>query len=530
MHADLVLYNGRFYTLDRARPRASALAAHEGRITYVGDAVTARDMLVPGGKALDLKGSCVIPGLNDAHLHFQWFALGLQTVDAETPTLGEALARVAKGAATTPAGHWVTGRGWNHNVWGGAFPTKGQLDQVAPDHPVSLGHKSGHAMWVNSRALALAQVTRDMTDPPGGQIVRDASGEPTGVLLEEAMSLVERLIPQPTLGDVVEAMRKAQAAAHRAGLTGVHDFDGSLALSAYEVLHRRGELALRVTKSIPLEHLDEAIAVGLRTGFGDDWLRVGQVKMFADGALGPRTAWMLQGYDTAPSDMGMATTDVEALREAVVKANDAGLGCAIHAIGDRANREVLALYAEAKARGRDGSPRNRIEHVQLLHPDDCGRLVELGVIASMQPIHATSDMLMAERDWGQRCCSAYALKTQLRHGAVLALGSDCPVEAIDPLLGIHAAVTRCRADGSPGPEGWYPAERLSVEEAVRGFTWGPAYAAGMEGKIGTLEVGKLADLTILDRDIFTIDPMEIVDVRVVGTVVGGRFAWRDQTL
>ena len=525
----LVLFNGRFYTLNPDQPCASALVAREGKIVHLGDDATARDMLHPGEyrEAVDLKGRCVLPGLNDAHLHFQFFALGLRAVNAEAPTLDEALARVAERAASTPTGRWVSGHGWNHNVWGGAFPTAAQLDRISPDHPVFLSHKSGHAAWVNSWALALAHVTAETPDPLGGQIVRDASGQPTGILLEEAIQLVARSVPEPTLDDVVEAMHQAITVAHGAGLTGIHDFDGSLAFSAYQVLHQRGELTLRVTKGIPLEHLDEAIGVGLRTGFGDDWLRVGQVKMFADGALGPRTAWMLEGYDTAPENTGIATTDIKVLRDAVGKANSAGLACAIHAIGDRAGREVLELYAEARAQGVTGSLRNRIEHVQLLHPDDAGRLAELGVIASMQPIHATSDMLMAERHWGkERCRGAYALKAQLRHGAVLALGSDCPVEVIDPLVGLHAAVTRRRADGSPGADGWYPEQRLTVEEAVRGFTWGAAYATGLEDRLGSLRVGRLADLTILDEDIFAIDPMEILNVRVMGTIVGGQFAWR----
>ena len=259
---------------------------------------------------------------------------------------------------------------------------------------------------------------------------------------------------------------------HRAGLTGVHDLDGAQSFSAHQVLHRQCELTLRVLKTIPLQHLDEAIGLGLRSGYGDDWLRVGQVKMFADGALGPRTALMLEGYDTARDITGIAVTDIRLINEAVHRATAAGLACAIHAIGDRATREVLDVYEEVQAeRGPLPLP-NRIEHVQLLSPADRDRLGRLGVVASMQPLHATSDMLIAERHWGTRCSGAYALKTQLRHGAVLALGSDCPVEVLDPLVGIHAAVTRRRADGTPGPEGWYPEERLTVEEAVRGFTWG----------------------------------------------------------
>ena len=530
MYADLVLLNGKFHTLNNRQPSVTALAVRDGKIVFAGDDAGARATLRPGGEAVDLKGYCAVPGLTDAHLHFQMLSLAWQHVNAETPTLEEALQKVGERAAATPPGTWILGFGWNHNVWGGSFPLAADLDRVAPDHPVSLQAKSGHASWNNTRALAMAGVSGGTPDPANGRLVRDATGKPTGVLLEEAMGLVDAVIPAPTLDQVIEAMRKAIPIVHRAGLTGVHDLDGAQAFSAHQVLHRQGELTLRVLKTIPLQHLDEAIGVGLRSGYGDDWLRVGQVKMFADGALGPRTALMLEGYDTARDVTGIAVTDIRLINEAVHKATAAGLACAIHAIGDRANRVVLDVYEEVQAeRGTLPLP-NRIEHVQLLAPSDQGRLGRLGVVASMQPLHATSDMLIAERHWGTRCSGGYALKTQLRHGAVLALGSDCPVEVLDPLIGIHAAVTRRRSDGTPGPEGWYPEERLTVEEAVRGFTWGAAYAAGMQDKLGSLEPGKLADITILDQDIFEIEPMEILQTQVKATLTGGRFVWRSTDL
>ncbi|MBM3189069.1 MAG: amidohydrolase family protein, partial [Chloroflexi bacterium] len=289
MLADLVLLNGRIYTQCASRPWASALAAFEGTIVHVGDDASARELASSRALTVDLKGRCALPGLADAHLHLGSFAESLTRVDAETPTLELALARVAERAADTPPGQWVLGRGWNHNVWGGAFPTAAHLDGVAPDRPVLLGAKSGHAAWMNSRAMALAGITAETVDPPGGEIVRDAEGRPTGILLEGAMGLVWPLVPETSLDEMAAAMPRAIAAAHRAGLTSVHDMDGVLAFRAEQALRERGELTLRILKSIPLERLDEAIALGVRTGLGDDWLRLGQVKMFADGALGPRT-------------------------------------------------------------------------------------------------------------------------------------------------------------------------------------------------------------------------------------------------
>jgi predicted amidohydrolase YtcJ len=529
MHSDLVLFNGHFHTLDAQMPYATAVAIRDEQIVYVGDDATAREMLRPGGEVVDLKGRCVTPGLTDAHLHFSWFALGLQSVDVETPTLDEALARVGERAKIATPGAWITGWGWNHNLWGD-LPTAADLDHVAPNHPVALEAKSGHAVWVNSRALELAGVTASTPDPLSGQIVRDAHGQPTGILLEDAIDLITQVKPEPTPEELAELMRAAFPVAHRAGLTGIHDFDGPAAFAAFQLLRctqrqQRGQLGLRVVKSIPREKLSQAIDLGLRSGFGDEWLRIGSVKLFADGALGPQTASMLEPFEGS-DNRGIATLTGTEMADNVRRANAAGLSCAIHAIGDRACRTVLDVYEEVGSR----ELRNRIEHVQLLHPQDYARLGKLGVIASMQPTHATSDMLMADKYWGKRSAGAYAWRTQLNAGAVLAFGSDCPVEKIDPLMGIHAAVTRRRADGGPGPEGWYPEQRLTVEEAVRAFTWGAAYAAGQEDRLGSITPGKLADFTVFDRDIFGIEPMEILNTHVDATIIGGQFVWRAEQL
>ena len=316
------------------------------------------------------------------------------------------------------------------------------------------------------------------------------------------MRLVQAVIPKRTAGELADLMRDAQAAAHSAGLTGIHDFDSTLAFEAFQEMEIRGELTLRVFKGIPHEQLSAAIALGLRTGFGSSHLRVGPLKMFSDGALGPRTAWMIAPYE-GTSSVGIPRLSAEQAEEDVRRANDAGIACAVHAIGDAACRVVLDAFERAAPRSeRLGARglRNRIEHVQLLHPDDFLRFARLGIVASMQPLHATSDMLIAERYWGERCRGAYAWKSLLDAGAVLAFGSDCPVEPNNPLAGIHAAVTRRRADGSPGPDGWRPGQRLSVEQAVWGYTRGAANAAGWEDESGSVEAGKRADLTVLDAD------------------------------
>jgi predicted amidohydrolase YtcJ len=373
-----------------------------------------------------------------------------------------------------------------------------------------------------------AGIRLDTQDPEGGKIAHGRDGLPSGILLENAMNLVQAALPLPAPAELAGMMRDAQAAAHRVGLTGVHDFDGTPALQALVAMEREGELALRVVKGIPHEQLSRAMELGLRSGFGGGFLTLGAVKMFADGALGPQTAWMLAPYEGTWST-GIGTLTEEEMFEDIRRANAAGISCAIHAIGDAACHAVLNAYERAAA-SLEGTPaaagiRNRIEHVQLLHPGDTGRLARLGVVASMQPIHATSDMLIAERAWGARCSGAYAWKTLLDAGTAMAFGSDCPVEIPDPLAGIHAAVTRRRADGSPGPEGWRPEQRLSVEQAVHAYTLGAAYAAGRERESGSLQPGKLADLTVLDRDIFSIDPHEIRGTRAAAVMIGGNLAY-----
>ncbi len=536
MQADSVLYNGQIHTQYDKQAISSALAIRDGRVLALGDDAAMRDLLMPGGEAIDLGGRWVIPGLTDAHVHLAWYASALQSANlVGASSAQEAVERVAAQAARTPPGEWVGGFGWAQDDWAErAFPIASQLDARVPDHPVCLRAHSGHAIWVNSAALRIAGIDASTPDPEGGKIGRDESGEPSGVLYETAIDLVTEAIPPPDVEKIAAQVKAAMARAHQGGLTCVHDFDGVLAFRAYQTLRERGELSLRIVKNLPLDILDHALETGLQGGFGDDFLRIGGVKLFADGALGPRTAWMLEPYEGESNNTGICTAEPEEMREQVSRASAAGLPAAIHAIGDRAVREVLNVYEalrqEEAARGlRPDQRRHRIEHVQLIHPEDAGRLGELGVIASMQPIHATSDRHMADAYWGDRADYAYNWRLQAEAGAVLAFGSDAPVEAIEPLPNLHAAVTRRSVDGSPGPEGWRSGKggRLSVEEALRGFTLGPAYAAGMEDRLGRLAPAYLADLVVLGQNIYACDPMDIYKTDVLGTMVNGAWVFRD---
>ena len=528
MQADLVLYNGDMHTMDAATPRAQAVAIAGNRVLAVGSNAK---VLSPKGEGVNLRGRTVVPGFTDSHLHFMSYGLSLKQIDlAEVPTLEEALARVAARAQTTPAGQWLTGRGWDHSLWeGGAFPTCQDLDRIAPEHPVFLRRKCGHAGWANSRALELAGINSETPGPPGGAIDRDpATGQPNGILKETAMDLIFCLLEEPSIEEAVDAIKAGMVHAHKLGLVGIHTMEGDGAFRAFQQLRTDGELEMRVLMQIPEDNLDAAIQVGLQSGFGDERLRIGAVKLFSDGALGARTAHMLAPFEGEPGNYGIAIATAEHLRKIVGKASRAGIASFVHAIGDRANREVLDAIEASRRAGEGSHLRHRIEHAQILHPDDMPRLAKLGVIASVQPIHATQDMLLADSLWGARSAGAYAFRSLLDTGAVLAFGSDAPVEDLNVLKGIHAAVTRRRADGSPGPDGWYPEQRLAVAEAVYAYTAGAAYASGEEAIKGTLAPGKLADLVVLSRDIFAIDSMDILETKVLATMLDGEFVYSSE--
>jgi predicted amidohydrolase YtcJ len=522
-----LLHNARIYTLGSDHPVASALVIDSGHVAAVGgeELLAGYDLI----EREDMGGRIILPGLTDAHIHLQEYARSLQAVDCEGISRPEILGRLAVRLAEMPPGEWLRGHGWNQNDWGGEWPSAADLDAIAPHNPLFLTAKSLHAAWVNTAALQQAGITASTPNPVNGSIQRDLHGAPTGILIEDAFNLVEAVIPEPTSEALAKTFQQLIPKLWRMGITGVHDFDGRACFMALQLLHARGQLRLRVLKSIPFELMVQAAELGLQSGFGDDFLRIGSVKLFADGALGPHTGAMFAPYVDEPQNRGILLLESENIFDYGCQAALGGLSLAVHAIGDRAVHEVLDGFARLRNYEQERALpalRHRIEHVQTILPEDAGRLAGLGLIASMQPVHAPSDMLMADRLLGERAAFSYAWRTQLTHGACLAFGSDAPVESANPFQGLHAAVTRRRVDGSPGPAGWFPEQRLTVRQALAGFTAGPAYAAGMEDRLGQLSPGFLADLIVIETDPFTCDPAGLFALQPVATMVAGDWVWQ----
>jgi hypothetical protein len=528
---DTILYNGTIITLDDNQPRVSALAISMGRIFAIGSDDDVLNLATLTTVKHNLNGKFVIPGLTDAHLHFEWLSRSLSAVDLyEVPSKDEALRRVADFAEKHPDHEWILGRGWSQDLWeGGAFPTAADLDAVTGNRPAYFSAKSGHAGWMNTAAMRLAGVNASTPDPEGGHVIKDEKGQPTGALLESAMEYVQNVLPVLTPYQLADLMYTAQTQMLATGLTGFHCFDNPSSMAGLQVLRERGELRMRTVKQINQDWIEHAIELGVRRNFGDDWLRIGGLKLFADGALGPRTAYMFDPYVGEPDNYGMTVVDKEEMVELVSKASAAGLPSTIHAIGDRAVHDVLNIYEfvrkEEAARGETAKQRrHRIEHVQIIHPNDKHRLVELDVIASMQPIHATSDWERVERFWGEeRKYWSYNMRQQIDFGAKVAFGSDSPVEPFRPFEGMYSAVARRQPNGTPGPEGWLPELKLTVDETLRGYTLGPAYAAGMEDRLGRLSPRYLADLLVIDRDPYTTQGEELLRTQILATMVEGIF-------
>jgi len=493
------------------------------RITAVGTAAVLRAR-APDAEVLELPDTTITPGLTDAHVHLTEWAALRSTADltgADSPESAAAL--VAEYAARTAAPEWVRGRGWDPQRWGGREPHRQLLDAVLGQRPAALQSHDMHALWVNSAALAAAGITAGTPDPEGGRIVRDAAGGATGLLLERAGELVIGVIPQPSEGDVAAAVRAVQPVLHALGITGVHSFPG-IALpspSPHAVLarlYREGELRLRILQHISMERLEPAIEIGVRSGVGGEWIRTGGVKLFLDGALGSRTAWMREPYEGSDSH-GVSLLGATEFRAVVRQAAEAGIAATVHAIGDAA--VALALEVLADPATRVPALPHRIEHVQCLPPERLADAGRAGITCSVQPCHLITDWRAADRHWGPaRARWSFAFGSLARAGALLAFGSDAPVEPIDPRRGLFAAVQRQDLDGEPA-DGWQPEERLDAAAALHGFTTGPAAAAGLAGRAGVLAPGAFADLVAWDRDPLACRPDELLRLRAVATVVGG---------
>lgn len=535
----LLLYNGTIYTLNPQQPVVKALAIRDGRILVAGSEGKAQAAVGGRVEGINLRGRAVLPGLTDAHVHITWHGLARQQVRLNgIGSLEQALERIADRSALLPLQQWLRGGGWDHTAWG-RWPTRDDLDRVCPDRPVMLIRKDGHSVWVNSRALELAGIDDNTPDPDGGHIQRDEHGRATGILLECAQELVRQVLPDPAPEERRTALQDALTEALSYGLTSLHippsplPSDGRETLTDLQVLRERDALRVRCLAHIALPDFEAALALGLRSGLGNRWLRIGGLKLFADGSLGSETAEMLDPYE-GRDHTGLATMPVEELNSTIARANEAGISVAVHAIGDAANRKVLDAIERARSGLRQAresgaeTPRlplpNRIEHAQILHPRDIPRFAALGVVASMQPVHATSDMQRAGEFWGARCTTAYAWRALQQAGATLAFGSDAPVESLNPWLGIHAAVTRQLPDGTPAG-GWYPNQRLGLEDALRGFCIGPALASGEAYAKGMLAPGMLADLAVLAVDPFRIKPEALHTVEVDMTLVEGQVVW-----
>jgi hypothetical protein len=511
-----VLRNGRIWTGDPSEPWAREAAIEGGRFVQVGN-----DLDAPLDGIIDLDGKLVVPGFWDAHAHLAYTGTAMAQVQLKGATsIDEVQRRVAERVASTPPGDWIEGAGWDQNDWPDArFPGRSALDAIAPHHPVVLVHTSGHCSWVNSAALEAAGIAGSSPVPEGGSLSLDEAGEPTGMLFDRAMDLVAAAIPARGPHFRTDAVLQAIKHAHSLGIVGVHAMDvGRGELEALRSLHAEGRLGLRVRAFLSAR--DEALWEGHATSDGDEWLRIGGVKWFADGALGSLTAWMEAPYEGS-EEYGFPLQPVAELEASVRRALSQGLAPAVHAIGDQANREVLDLL-ERLAPIHPHLPR-RIEHAQLLALGLAQRFAALGITASVQPIHATQDMPKVDRHWGARGTHAYAFRSLLDAGVNLAFGSDTPVETMDPLAGIHAAVTRQRADGTPAG-GWQRAERVTVEDALRGYTTGPAHAVGEQDVAGRIATGYAADCAVLSHDIVR-DPASLLEAQVEMTLAGGEVVY-----
>jgi hypothetical protein len=526
----VVYHHARIYTNNPEAPWAQAIAVRNGLILDVVPESSVAQWAAQGAEIVDLQGGFVMPGFNDAHVHLGGAGADLLGVSLNgAATVAEFQRRIHAAAVAHDRDEWILGRGWDHTLWPEKkFPTRQMLDEAAPHNPVFLTHVSGHVGVVNSAALKLAGITRDTPNPPGGEIERDAAGEPTGILKEgAAMELLAKNIPALSRAQRQKGIELALADLARNGVTSIQDNSDWLDFLAYRDLLKAGRLTARITEWLPFTaSMDELELMRREGGTTDPWLKTGAVKMVTDGALGTRTAYMLAGYSDQPGTRGIFILDAEKLRTMAIKRDKAGFQLAFHAIGDAANRISLDVFESvAKANGpRDR--RSRVEHAQVIAQEDIPRFAALGVIASMQPSHETSDMRWAgERLGPERSKGAYAWASLQKSGARLAFGTDYDVEPISPFRGLYACVTRELPEGGPAG-GWQPQEKIPLEDCICAYTSGSAYAQFEEGKKGELKEGEYADFIVLSADLTKIPAAQFIKTSVLRTVVGGRTVYQ----
>ena len=527
-----ILTNANIYSFTPNRSNANAIFIEGGIIKAIGKSDEIIFQYCDGVKVENLDHSILIPSFTDAHIHLLAYGLSLQRVNCETQNKHDCLNRIARRLKNVEPRKWIVGHGWDHNVWAEGYGSKKDLDAISDQHPIYLTHKSLHSGWANSMALEKAGINSNTPNPARGIIQRDLSGEPTGIVLESAMQMVESVIPLPSDTERESAVLKAQAALHEYGITAVHDFDP---WSVYETLNKlinEGALSLRVTKGIPEPFLDQAIENKFKSGDGNDWLKIGWLKLFADGALGPQTAAMLAPYENSHST-GMLFLSQEEIETYGERALPNGIALAVHAIGDRANRETLLAMSQLDKSGLLKIPalNSRIEHVQLISNEDIHLFPEHKIVASMQPIHAISDVEMAATYWGNRCANSYAWKSVLESGTQLIFGSDAPVESPNPFLGLHAAVLRMHlGEKSRHDLGWIPDQCVDLQTSLNAFISTPSLVGGFGKLTGKILIGYAADFVLLPRDFFTIDSHDIQFAYPLATMSGGNWVYKNDNI
>ena len=526
--ADLIITNGKIWTVDKAMPTAQAVAVVDERIVAVGSATEIETWRGPQTRVIDAGGKLVLPGFNDAHVHFVSGGMQLDNVQLKDATSAQEFARlIGERAKVTPKGEWILGGNWDETKWTPPnIPTKQLIDALTPDNPVFVTRYDGHMGVANSVALRLAGITAQTQDPPGGTIVRDAQGNPTGALKDAAAELMYKAIPELTHDQRVRIVKRAMAHAASLGVTSVQNMSADYEdIAVYDELLQRGELITRIYAAPLIGNVHDLAKIGVRHAFGGPYLRIGALKGFADGSLGSGTAYFYEPFLNQGDNHGLLSDEmhpISLMRDRMMTADAAGLQLCTHAIGDQAISIILDLYAEVTKAHGEADRRFRIEHAQHIAAKDFARFAELHVIASVQPYHAIDDGRFAEAHIGrERSSRTYAFRTLLDHGVRLALGTDWEVAPLDPMQTVYAAVTRATLDGK-NPGGWFPEQKLTVPETIEAYTMGSAYAEFQDNVKGSITPGKLADLVELSDDIFTVPPEKLRDVHVLKTILGGK--------